>query len=119
MTVVLTPLAKNETVTPHSDGDDWEIRCGITVSSTYKTGGDTTFKKEIEAVLKQLGTGIINFVMVNGCPGYLLQYNYKTEKLQVFRTGAALKGVLEELPEEEYPAALREAGILRAIVLGK
>jgi hypothetical protein len=117
MTVVLTEIG-NQPVTPHSDGDDWEIRCGITLSSTYKTGGDTTFKEAVEAVLKQLGTGTIGFVIINGAPGYVIQYNYKTGKLQVFRTGAALKGVLEELPEEEYPAALREAGLLRVMVAG-
>lgn len=118
MTVVLAEVA-NEPVVPHSDGDDWEIRCGLTLSSTYKTGGDTTFKEAVEAVLKEVGTGVINFVTINGAPGYVVQYNYKTGKLQVFRTGAAVKGVLEELPEEEYPALLREAGLLRVLIAGR
>lgn len=118
MTVVLAAI-ENQPVTPHSDGDDWEIRCGITLSSTYKTGGDTTLKTELEVILKQLGVGVIDFCQINGAPGYVLQYNYKTGKLQVFRTGAAVKGVLEELPEEEYPALLREAGLLRMLVMGR
>jgi hypothetical protein len=118
MTVVLAEI-NNEPVVPHCDGDDWSIQCGLTLSSTYKTGGDTTFKEEVEKVLKELGAGTIIFVCVNGAPGYVIQYNYKTGKLQVFRTGAAVKGVLEELPEEEYPAALREAGLLRVQVTGK
>lgn len=118
MTVVLAEL-NNQPVVPHCDGDDWEIVCGLTFSSTYKTGGDTTFQVAIEAILKELGTGTINYVSISGAPGYVLQYNYKTGKLQVFRTGAAVKGVLEELPEEEYPALLREAGLIRCQVVGR
>lgn len=118
MTVVLAEM-NNEPVVPHSDGDDWEIRCGITLSAVYKTGGDTSFKEAVESVLKQLGTGIINFVTINGAPGFLIQYNYKTGKLQVFRTGTALKEPFEELPEAEYPAALREAGLIRALIAGR
>lgn len=118
MTVVLASI-ENQPVTPHSDGDDWEIRSGITLSGTYKTGGDTTLKEEVEKVLKQLGVGAIDFCQINGAPGYVLQYNYKTGKLQVFRTGAAVKGVLEELPEEEYPALLREVGLLRMFIAGR
>lgn len=118
MTLVLTGI-EGQPVVPHSDGDDWEIRCGLTATSTYKTGGDTTFKEEVEKILKQLGIGVIDFVIVNGVPGYVFTYNYKTGKLQVFRTGAAVKGVLEELPEEEYPAAIREVGALRALVMGR
>lgn len=117
MTVVLTEI-RNQPVVPHSDGDDWEIRCGITLSALYKTGGDTTLKEALEAILKTQGTGNIDFVQINGAPGYVVQYNYKTGKMQVFRTGAAVKGVLEELPEEEYPALLREVGLLRLIAAG-
>lgn len=118
MTVVLTPIEGNPVV-PHTDGDDWEIRCGVTLSAVYKTGGDTTLKEAIEAILKQTGVGVIDFCQVNGAPGYVVQYNYKTGKLQVFRTGAAVKGVLEELPEEEYPALLREVGLLRLLIAGR
>lgn len=117
MSVVLSEF-NNEPVVPHSDGDDWEIRCGLTFSGEYKTGGDSTFKEVVEAVLKELGTGIINFVIINGVPGYFIQYNYKTGKLQVFWSGAS-GAVLKELTEAEYPAAIREAGIVRALIAGR
>src|SRR5437868_2938682 len=115
MTVVLTEIEK-QPLAAQASATEWRLACGLTASSTYKTGGDESFKTAVEAVLKQQGIGVIDFVVVNGVPGYFIQYNYKTGKLQVFE-GAA--GLLKELAEAEYPAAIREAGILRAMILGR
>lgn len=118
MTVVLAELS-NQPVTPHSDGDDWEIRCGLLFSGVYKTGGDESLKAALESVLKELGVGAIDFVVINGYPGYLIYYNYATGKMQVFDTGSASGEPLKELPEAEYPAVLREANKGRIFCAGR
>lgn len=120
MTVVLGSISGVVTTpSPSVIGDKLCILCSLTFSSTYKTGGDTTLATEIETILKETGRGSIDWVKVDGCPGYVFTYNYETSKLQLFRTGAAVKGVLEELPEEEYPALVRTGSKPRLFAIGR
>jgi hypothetical protein len=119
MTAVLEEIGGAGPVVPHSGGDFWEVRAALKLSGTYKTGGDITLSEVLETKLKEVGTGIIEWVDVQGkTGGYVLQYDYTNKKLMVFRTGGALKGALEQLPEEAYPAALTEPG-LRVLAVGK
>lgn len=118
MTIVLAEV-EGDPIEPHSTGDAYQIRCGITLSSTYKTGGDITISEALETQLKQIGAGTIVWLDVQGdAKGYIFSYNYATKKLLVYRTGAAVKGALEELPEEAYPAAITGAK-LRVLCIGK
>lgn len=119
MTVVLNPAMSNGVVAPIVLGNHFAVTCKVTLSGVYKTGGDVSLLALIEAIFLQEGRGTIDWIDVKGVPGYLIQWNPETKKLQVFRTGAAVKGVFEELPEEEYPAALRGEGKLNMLAIGR
>lgn len=106
MAVAIVEIAGGSPVVPHSDGDNWEIRGGLAFTANYPATGETSFKTEVEALLKQLGFGAIDFVVANGVPGYLVQYNYETGRLQVFE-GAA--GVLKEFTAGAYAGAITGA----------
>lgn len=119
MTVVLGSILANGTVTPSVVGDKLSIITKLTFSGEYKTGGDITLGEEIKKLLEEIGRGTIEWVDVTGSPGYVFSYNYETAKLQVFRTGTALKGVLEELPEAEYPALIRTGSQPHLFCIGR
>lgn len=117
MTIVLAEV-NNNPVVPHASGDTWRLTCGVTLSGTYKTGGDITLAEAIEKILGEQGTGVITWLDIQGdTGGFVLQFNYATGKLKVYRTGTALKGKFEELPEEAYPAELTGAK-LRIFAMG-
>jgi hypothetical protein len=112
MTIVLSALGEEGVIKPHVYGDKYAFTTAVTFSSTYKTGGDATLGEELKKLLAQLGSGIIDEVDITGdTKGYNLVYNYETNKLVVYRTGAAVKGAFEELPEEAYPAAITGAKV--------
>lgn len=118
MTVVLGAVVANGTVVPKVWGDSLVVNSTITFSGTYKTGGDAGLAAILEELFKEIGRGSIDWVEVDGGVGYVFKWNYETNKLQLFRTGAAVKGVLEENPEEAYPAAITGAK-LRLLAVGR
>lgn len=103
MAVAVTEIPGAGPVVPHTDGDDWEIRAALTFTGNYVAGGEVSFKAAVEAILKQLGVGVIDMVIVNGVPGYVVMYNYETGNLMVYE-GAA--GALKEIAAAAYPAAV-------------
>lgn len=117
MTVVLKPVSPNGVVVPTVFGDKLVLIEALVFSSTYKTGGDTALAKEIEIIFKENGGGLIRWIQVSGVPGYLFIYNYETNKLQVYQSGKE-SAILKELPEAEYPAAIRE-GKPRLFAIGR
>ena len=119
MPAALTEIG-GQPVVPHSMGDSWLIRCGVTLSGTYPAGGDPALAEELEKVLKEQGTGEIQWVDIQGgTGGYVLQYHYGEKKLQVWAGSAAAKGKLEELATGAYPASLTTAGTLRVFAVGR
>lgn len=108
MSIVISSI-ENQPVVPHSDGDNWEVIGEVVFSGNYTTGGDSTLAGAIEAVLKQVGQGIIQWVQVTGVPGFLFTYNFSTKKLQVFDTGASSGAAFGELAEGAYPAGITGA----------
>lgn len=118
MTVVLSAALPNGVVAPSIMGDKVTVLSNITFSGTYKTGGDASLAPLLEAIISEIGRGTLEWVSVEGAPGYIFKWNFETMKLQLFRTGAAVKGPLEELPEEAYPAAITGAK-WRVFVIGR
>lgn len=113
MTVVLGPILPNGVVVPSALGDKWSILSGVTFSSTYKTGGDASFAEQVEAILKEVGRGSIDFVQVDGPITHYPKYDYVNNKLQWI---VAATGV--ELAEAAYPAGIT-GRTTRAYVLGR
>jgi len=112
MTVVLEPLAEEGVLRPHATGDKWTIAGRLKFSGNYTAGGETGLLGEIEAILRQLGVNAIDYVDVSGnTEGYVLNWNYSNGKLQIYQTGAALKGKLEELPAGALPAGVTGAAV--------
>lgn len=122
MTVVLqtTVPNSNDPVVVHSGpGDFWFLIGQLTFSGNYSANGEAALAEEIKNILKQLGTGTILWLDVQGdTAGFVFAYNYTTEKLQIYRTGTALKGKLEELPAGALPAEITGAKV-RVFAIGR
>lgn len=114
MTVAIGLLQANEPISPKVIGDTQMVLCELDLTGVYKTGGDASLLPLLESLFKQVGLGVVEWVMVSGIPGYVFMWNSETNKLQVFE-GAA--GLLKELAEAEYPAAIR-TGDARMFALG-
>lgn len=117
MTMTLGAITSNGVVRPHVQGDLISFIETAVFTGEYKTGGDTSVVKLLEQILSQNGTGVVMWVQVSGVPGFIFIYNYETNKLQVFDSGKEGEA-FKELPEGEYPAAIRNSKP-RVYVLGK
>jgi hypothetical protein len=117
MTVAISAVLSNKPVTAGVEGTFLEMIENIKLSGEYKTGGDSSLTAILEAYFKQEGVGEIRWVNVSGVPGYVFVWNYETNKLQVFESGKEKKP-LSELPEAEYPEAIRNATV-RMYAIGK
>jgi len=106
MAIALEPNVSNGVVVPEVIGNRLSVICFLKFSGEYKTGGDSSLAKTLEAYFKEIGKGTITWVQVTGTPGYIYMYNFETSKLQVFDSGKE-KEALAELKEEEYPKKIR------------
>src|SRR5438445_1012791 len=122
MTVVVEPTAPGsmDPVVPHAGpGDLWFVLGELKFSGNYAAGGEIKLSEEIESALKQVGTGKILWLDVQGdAKGFIFAFNYETGKLQIYQTGAALKGKLEELPAGALPAEITGAKV-RVFAIGR
>lgn len=118
MTVVLGPINPNGVVTTSVLGDKLCVLTNITFKGEYKTGGDSSLAPLLESLFKENGRGTIEWVEVQGSPGYMFMWNPETSKLQTIWSGKE-SAVLKELTEAEYPALIRTGSKPRLFALGR
>jgi hypothetical protein len=87
----------------------------VTFDSSYETGGESFTPADV-------GLSEFSAVFVSpdaaSIPGYVVQYNYTTKKLQVFGVEQDADGVVTDPLDEENAAADLSSLVVRVLAIG-